>query len=382
MKLFSNDNIVEQKFERGILSEIHISDIHFGKINPKVQYDILKNSFINVLYQIPIIDIIFINGDLFERKYTTDSEPILYASKFIQDIRLLAISKNATVVLLAGTESHDAGQLNLFYHYLEDPLFDIRIVENIRFEYIKGSKILCIPELYNIDEKIYQFFLYESGYYDQCVMHGTIEGAIYGNIVNSRGRLFGIDDFTNCKGPIFSGHVHVAGCYNSHFYYTGSPIRTQFNEETEKGFIIAYYNLDTREYYTKMIPIQSFKYNTILLDNININDPRELINYINNIRKEQSIDYIRLSYTDNYPIDTINLIKEYYQKDNTTKFKLINTKSNDIIEETKIDNSFNEYEYLFNDNLSAYDKLSIYINSQEKSEIITAEDIKKIMEED
>ena len=36
MKLFSNDNIVEQKFERGILSEIHISDIHFGKINTKV----------------------------------------------------------------------------------------------------------------------------------------------------------------------------------------------------------------------------------------------------------------------------------------------------------------------------------------------------------
>ena len=57
---------------------------------------------------------------------------------------------------------------------------DLRIVENIRFEYIKGMKILCIPELYGLDEDIYRQFLFFSGLYDMCFMHGTIKGAIYG----------------------------------------------------------------------------------------------------------------------------------------------------------------------------------------------------------
>ena len=372
---------ITRKQLRGCLSEIHLADLHFGKIDPKTEYEILKREVIDELYRIPIIDIIFINGDIFERKYATDSEPVLYASMFIADIRLLAIEKGASVVILSGTESHDAGQLNLFYHYLEDPMFDIRIVENIRFEYIKGAKILCIPELYGIPEDIYQKFLFEYGIYDQAVMHGTIEGSVYGNTINKRGRLFGIDDFGNCRGPIISGHVHVPGCFNDHFYYSGSPIRFQFGEEQEKGFMLIYYNLDTGDYYPHLIPVKSFKYDTINVDELITQDPRKVIEYIDKLKEEENIDYLRIVFRKEVPQENLAVIREYYKNNGRIKFKLEEEKkSNNTLPKPEVD--YGKYDYLFDPNLSEYDKLAIYINDREQCIFISADEIKKIMEEE
>ena len=385
MRLFekiNDDNLyfnTQIREERGVLSEIHIADIHFGVIDPKTEYEILKREIIDELHRIPIIDIIFINGDLFERKYTTDSEPVLY-SMFMADIRLVAIEKDATVVLLSGTEFHDAGQLNLFYHYLEDPNFDIRIVENIRFEYVKGAKILCIPELYGIDESVYQKFLFEYGLYDQCVLHGTIEGAVYGNTVNKRGRLFGIDDFINCRGPIIAGHVHTPGCFNSHFYYSGTPIRYKFGEEENKGFLIVYYNLDRRDYYAHLIPVKSFRYDTVNIDELVYQDPKEIIAYIDKLRAE-GIDYIRLTFGKEVPSENIAIIREYYKNNGRIRFKLNEEKQTGLITESK-NNDYGDYDYLFDTTLSEYDKLARYINDKENCIFTTGEEIKRIVEEE
>lgn len=385
MRLFSKiDDLsydINRKEERGVLSEIHLADLHFGAINPKDEYDILKREVINELYKIPIIDIIFIEGDLFERKYSTDSDPIRYALMFMADIRLLAIEKNATVVIISGTEHHDAGQLNLLYHYIEDPLFDIRIVENIRFEYVKGARILCIPELYGIDEQIYQKFLFGSGIYDQCIMHGTIEGAIYGNTVNKRGRLFGIDDFGNCRGPIISGHVHTPGCFNSHFYYPGCTIRYQFGQEEEKGFMLIYYNLDTGDYYPHLVPVKSFRYDTINIDEIISQDPKDVINYIDKL-KEEGIDYLRITYGKEVPSDSIAVIKEYYKNNGRIKIKLNKDKTNEFQTNVDTPDKYKEYSYLFDTTLSEYDKLAMYINQQEQCQFISGTEIRQLMEED
>lgn len=367
--------------KRGCLSEIHLADIHFGAIEPKEAYEILKREVIAELWKIAIIDIIFINGDLFDRKYTTDSEPVLYASLFMQEIRLVSIEKHATVVILSGTESHDAGQLNLFYHYLEDPAFDIRIVENIRFEYIKGAKVLCIPELYNIPESVYEKFLFESGVYDQCVMHGTIEGAIYGNTVNRGGRLFNIDDFNNCRGPIMAGHVHTPGCFNSHFYYSGTPIRYKFGEEEEKGFMLVYYNLDTCDYYAHLIPVKSFRYDTICIDELTSQDPDDIIRYINKLKEEEGIDYLRVTYGKEIPSDNFAIIREYYKNNGRIKLKLNERGSSSYSQENDT-SKYKEYSYLFDQTLSPYEKLAIYINQKENCDFISGDEIKRIVEEE
>lgn len=376
---------VEYKFDiqrrntRGVLSMVHLCDLHFGVIDPKQEYDILEEQVLKKIEKMPILDIISINGDLFHRKYMSNTAPVLYASLFMSKIREIAIKKNATVILIAGTREHDAGQLQLFYHYLNDPEFDIRIVETIQFEYVKGAKILCIPELYNVEENIYKNFLWDSGLYDLCFMHGTIKGAVYGDN-SGQSRLFTINDFGNCLGPIISGHVHVAGCFEKYFYYGGSPIRWKFGEEEEKGFLIVLYDMDTRYHYTHMIPVYSFRYDTINIDDLIANDPKDIIEYINNLKEKENIDYIRIEFGEDFPRDNIELLKAYYQANGKIKMKM--TRSKQISQENNFNTQlYDQYSYMFDKNLSPYDILARYINEQENSVIVTGDQIKELVED-
>lgn len=371
---------IERKTNRGVLSMVHLCDLHFGAIDPKTEFEILEEQVLNEIEKLPILDIISINGDLFHRKYMSNTGPVLYGSLFLSRLRSIAIKKNATVIIIAGTREHDAGQLQLFYHYLEDPEFDIRIVETIKFEYVKGSKILCVPELYGLDESIYHKYLWESGYYDMCFMHGTIKGAIYGDNVG-QSRLFKIEDFGNCLGPIISGHVHVAGCFNQYFYYGGSPIRWRFGEEQEKGYLLVLYDLDNRYHYTHMMPVYSFRYDTINIDELMLQDPKDTIQYINDLKEKDNIDYLRIEFSEKFPTDNLELLKSYYQNNGNIKLKMSKSKSQQTVK-SMIDNDIvDQYSYIFDSNMSPYDILARYINDQENSQIISADIIKELIED-
>jgi hypothetical protein len=220
MNMVTFNNGYNSYIGRKTLIEAHISDIHFGSFDPKTQYDILVEQFISPLELMPVLDIISIDGDLFHHKTMSNSDIAMYATMFIDEVIMRVVKPhNSTLVLELGTDLHDAKQLKLFYHYINDPTLDIRIVENIQFEYIKGAKILCIPDLPGIDESVYRHFLFESGTYDSVFMHGTIKGAVPKDEVGNC-RLFTIEDFALCKGPIISGHVHTGGCFNSYFNFT------------------------------------------------------------------------------------------------------------------------------------------------------------------
>lgn len=376
---------LDRQISRGTLVQASIADIHFGAIDPKAQYDVLYEQFICELYKLPVLDAIFINGDLFHKKYpnAAASDEVLYASIFMAEIRNLAVAKQATVILLSGTKSHDADQLSLFYHYLYDPEFDIRIVQELKFEYVKGSKVLCIPELYDVDEEIYKEFLFNSGWYDQAIIHGTFDGAIYGNNAG-RSRLFTINDFVNCRGPILAGHVHVAGCYNKYFYYSGSPIRWQHGEEKEKGFMITLFNLDNGSHYTHMIPITSFRYRVVNFDDLafmTIAKPEDVIKYLNDLKEKDHIDYLRLDFNmDSMSQEDIDIIKKYYQTDETVKFKTETCKSSNM--KSNNTEELNRYNYIFDPNLDEYQILSRYINDKEGKLFITAEQLRSIILDD
>ena len=55
----SKDNL--QTFKRGTLVEVHISDIHFGALDSKYQYDTLNSQFLDVINNIHF-DILSIDG--------------------------------------------------------------------------------------------------------------------------------------------------------------------------------------------------------------------------------------------------------------------------------------------------------------------------------
>lgn len=374
---------------RGTLTEVHIADIHFGAMNPEYQYKILKEQFLNKIETINF-DIVSINGDLYDHKFMSNSDVIMYSVMFINDLVDICRRKNATLVLIHGTAYHDASQLKLFYHYLQDPSVDIRIVEDVKFEYIKGAKILCIPELYGMGEEYYNQFLLESKY-DSIFMHGVIKGAIYeaknqeSGIHSEKAPTFTMDNFRNCRGPIISGHVHNPGCFNTYFYYCGSPLRWKFGEEQEKGFLIVLHNLDTHEHYTHLEPIKSFRYDTVNMDDLLSLDPKNIIQYVSTLQNE-GVDYIRLEFKDIYTDlqqSNLEILKKYYKSNNRIKIKADNNKLKKAISENKeLEEQFKEYEYILDKSLSEFEILTMYINHQKGYDYISVDELKKILEEE
>lgn len=375
---------------RPILREIHTADVHFGALDPKIQYDILEEQFLNKLEEIEF-DVLSINGDLFNRKGMTNSPITSYAAMYVA--RCVNICKkksnNPTMVIIDGTDSHDAGQLSLFYHYLKDPDIDMRIVTKVQFEYIKGAKILCIPEMYNMGEDYYNHFLKHSGLYDGVFMHGMIKGAVHQDgsegINSYKAPTFSINDFNNCLGPIICGHVHIPGCFNRYIYYTGSPLRYAHGQEEEKGFIFLLHNLNDQSHYVHFEPIKSFIYETIFLDDIINSDPKVISDFIWQL-KSKGVDNLRIKF--NKPLsenglNNLGILKTYFRNINYIKFDYNNKEK---IEEQKMINElndkFSEYDFIFDDNLSAEQQFVMYVNHKEKSEFITVDEFKQILNDE
>lgn len=374
--------VLQRKTERGILKQAHIADIHFTvkNIPPKTHYELLKEQFIDKLYPLPL-DVVSVDGDLFERKFMSNTDSIMYASMFVADLVRLCKDKNITLILIKGTDGHEADQLKLFYHYLKDPDIDIRIVETIKFEYVKGARILCIPELYGLPEEIYEEYLFNSGWYDMCFMHGTIEGAVYNNNVGN-GRLFRMTDFINCMGPIISGHVHPGGCYHQHFYYTGSALRYKHEEENPKGFLIVLYDMDRRNYYVHLEEIVSFKYRSIDIDTILQSNPEDIISYIDELKAKENIDFLRIEIRKDIEKSKLDIIRSYYRNNPEVTF-LVDAKK-DIEKKKILENQQLEekYPYILDDKLSDYDKLAHFINDNMGYIYISGNDIKELIMEE
>ena len=146
---------IARSTKRGLLYEVHIADIHFGAMDPIKEYQILYDQFILKISTLPRIDIIAINGDIFDRKMMANSPAIYYAIKFVSDVIAVAKIHRAAVIMTVGTPSHEAGQYNVLYQFLNDPDVEVYIVDQLKYVYTHGAKILCIPELHNEEEAIY-----------------------------------------------------------------------------------------------------------------------------------------------------------------------------------------------------------------------------------
>lgn len=353
---------------KDLFVEAHIADLHFGVMDPLKEFRILQEQFLNYIDSMNVLDIVSINGDIFDRKLLANSDAVMYAMYFVQNLVNICIRKNVTIILISGTASHDADQLKLFTPFIRSGV-DIRIIFETQFIFVKGKKILCIPEMYNMGEKYYLKYLQYSGLYDSCYMHGTFMGAIRGkdeaNLNSNREPVFSMDHFASCKGPIISGHNHVNSVYKKDFYYCGSPIRWKFGEEGEKGFLILVHNLATRKYLVHLEPIYSFRYDTINLDDMLQSDPRFIIDYINKL-KSDGIDFIRIKFTKN-DSEKISILKSYFNNRNDIKIEANFEREKIKRQLQEMDEKYQEYDYLFDDNLSSKEKLVQYINQQENS---------------
>ena len=368
------------QLNRGTLIQVHIADLHFGAFDPKKQYEILQSQMLNKISMLPKLDVIVIDGDIFDHKVMSNSDSAMYATMFIDRLVDLARVKGSTLVLLHGTYSHDYDQLKLFYHYLEDPSVDIRIITTIKFEYIKGAKVLCIPELYGVDESVYRKVFFESGWYDEAFVHGTFTGSVYGDYVGA-GRLLSPEDFIYCKGVAIAGHVHKSGCFNGFFYYCGCPYRWKFGEEEDKGFIILAHNLDTQMHYVDFQVIKSYTYETIYIDSIMSEDPKVIIDYINRLKVERGIDYIKVRFRVPVPGYNRTIINNYYRNNGTSYVEFMDQKEIQKANTNEEIAKSDEYGYLVDNSMSDIEKFVRYVNESEGFQFITVEKLTEILSE-
>ena len=371
--------------DRDFFIEAHIADIHFGALNPRKQYQILKEQFVEKLYKLPILDIVSVNGDVFHHKFMANAEAVSLACHFISDLIELCAVKGSTLIIISGTYSHDADQIKLFYPLAAQARergIDVRIVEEVRFEYVKGKKILCIPEVYGKTEAFYNQFLFHTGPYDSCYMHGTYAGAIYGkdtpNLNSSREPVFAMPHFNFCLGPIIAGHVHHPGCFNKHFYYCGSPYRWQFGEEEDKGFIILLQDTKYHEYAVHYEHIISDKYITVNLDSMLQGDPKEMIGYIAKLMNEEQIRYLRVQFTSDNP-ENLNVLQTYYRNNDKVRIEYKLHNDNVVQDLQEVEQRYDKYNYLFDKNISPEKKLVQYINQCEGEVYLTYDDLVNIL---
>jgi len=370
------------QINRGTLITAHISDLHFPAMDPLKQYTILKEQFIDKLYGIPRLDLVCVNGDLWDHKVQVNSDGSLYATMFVADLVELCKIKQATLIILQGTLSHDANQLKIYYHYMQRTDVDVRIVTSMRFEMVKNARILCIPELYGVPEETYQHYLFGSDFYDLCIMHGTIAGAVYGDTVG-QGRLFRITDFLNCRGPIISGHIHKAATISDHFYYCGSPYRWRFDDDCFKGFILMSYNLTSRMYYLDYEEIISDTYKTITLDQLINNDPVETINYIRNLKQTQGIDYIKIKFSNNVPGSSKLAINNTFRNDDSVSLEFF-SQEREIAKqaEEKIKEDGEKFAFLLDPRLTDEQKFVMWVNHLKNDEkYLTVEELENMISE-
>lgn len=373
----------KDRFNRSTLIEIHISDIHFGAFDPREQFNLLKTQFLDVIQGINF-NILSIDGDLFDYKVMANSNIAMYATMFVDYCVRICASKGATMVIIAGTLEHDADQLKLFHHYMNDSSIDVRIVENPRFEYIKGAKILCIPEKYQLSNEVYESLLFKEGMYDSVFMHGTYKGAVPKDNAGLS-RLFTKDDFVYCYGPVISGHVHSSGCFDGFVYYNGSPYCWKFGEgeEKPKGFLIVVHDLDRQKFFVQLQPIQSYVYKTLHWTTP-INDPKDAIDTINYYRESNNIDVLRVKFDISIPIDSMNIIKEYFRRNSKMKMDFTYDKimKVNMAKETEESEDLSKYSYLL-EHIDEYEKLRRFINDEENEVIFnTADELRKEIETD
>ena len=362
------------------VTEVHIADIHFGSIDPFKQYNILNEQFLQKIARIDF-DILSIDGDIFDKKFMANSMVVLYAMEFVRQCVELCIMKCATLIIISGTESHDAGQLKLFYGYKEDQRLDIRIVENARMEYVQGLKILCIPEEYGKGEEYYRNLLLED--YDTAFVHGTVVGSVYGankeNLGSSKYPVFSLESFGLCKGPIICGHVHKAMCLNGYIYYCSNPIRYRFGEEEDKGFVIMLHDRATYAHSMNFIPIESFRYDTIDIRQLEYSDPNTVIQYLDNLLVS-GIDNIRIDFSNLNEPATQKIIEQYYTNNPNVAIKRYVNKDTPSVNTTEeIQSKYSDLDFLLDPTIDSYTKFVNFINHNMGSQYITVERLKTVL---
>lgn len=300
------------------LKIVTITDLHFGQTDEARLYSEIESEVYPFLEETRP-DIVVIGGDLFDKRVSMNHPAAIYANRFIDRLQDLC----DTVWLIHGTLSHDALQVDSYSHLLSDKF---RIFKVATVEYIKGMKILILPEEYPSDkESYYKPFFEVSEKYDWCFGHGMFKhvGASgheseKKNSVNWTAAEF--DQIIHAR--VMFGHIHQKTVYKK-VIYGGSLTRMSHGDEDPKGFYYHEYDPETKKILKERF-VENTKapiYKTVQISSLPT-DSGEAIKTLKILYEE--CDFLRISIDEDPPKEILHLVIGFVRV--TPRTKLDNVK--------------------------------------------------------
>ena len=356
-----------------IIVSAHISDVHFGAFDSDILSRELKQNFLKVINKMPKLDVIFIQGDLYDHELSLNSKVSYNSFKFINELENIAYENDIKVRMIRGTKSHDVNQLkNLKFR----KNIDFEIINSVTKEKLfKNLKVLYLPEEYmnNPDEFYKDYLNVEDDYYDFIIGHGLVTETAFNNL-NSETQIKTAPVFDSkqlmriTKGPICFGHIHDGVSINNKIFYTGSFSRWCHGEENPKGFYFSIYNTKTGHF--KIIPVVNKLARTFVTKKMTKyilnHDIQKIIDKIEYQLLIKHVDNLRIKVTEINDSDfllKLDLLKKYFSGNNhiSIEIKRLDISTRDVEEQKEL---VEKYEYLFDDNNSVEYQSTRFINEE------------------
>jgi len=365
------------------MNSVHISDIHFGKKNDKRLSKELLEEFLlplNEMHKENKIDIVFLQGDLFDRVIKMDEVSATYVFKFIEKLTEFCFNNKIQLRIIKGTKGHDFNQLSSLSHFEKIFSSTLKIIktvttESILTEYSKELiDVLYLPEEYPVNPKeYYKPYFEEENKYDIVIGHGMIDIVRFGSKDQENELLMYAPVFDSkelikiSKGGVFFGHIHDYQEYKEKIYYTGSFSRFSFENQKEKGFLYNEYDKSTSKFNVYIIENeQAPKYKIIDFADYDGLSIDEKIKILNEAKDENDFIKIRALKDD----DNISVLKEVVSIDSSIKMEIKN-----IVEEVKIDE---KYRFILNRELPLDKTIQKFIKLK-NNKLISLKDINNIL---
>ncbi len=374
---------------------VTMSDVHIGAHNPVKLEEELNGVFLKFVSEnAEEIDIIVINGDLFDGKLNFEEESGRLALRFFNSLYLICIDNGIKIRLVRGTLSHDLmNQLNVFSTYIEedeeDDIVMIITANEIVTEFeLNGVPInfLYVPEEYPKDSDLYFKHLYsEMDTYgiNMAFVHGTFDfTAFLGQKIMSEKPIKTAPVFDSNEmmkrvtGHIIAGHIHSPITHKDKIFYCCSFSRNSFGEDKDKGFVYSLFDPATETCETKrVINYLAPKFVTISLDEIfGGNTDLDVETKIKALNKAKE-KYGNVRFTDSKNVSDvdISLLKSAFRTDESIK---ISSKKEKVVDDTD-----HTYDFVFNKELLIHDMISKFLLTKFGTEV-DPETVKAIIAED
>lgn len=373
---------------------ICIGDIHWGAMPPDITEKNLELFLEFIRQSSP--DLIVICGDYFDYKLQLNSPSAITALNWFDKFYNVCISSGVKAIrLLKGTQDHDNDQLNVFSSY-EDESNYFKLYTTTETDYpLPNLKcVYCPDELMNLEEYHQTYFdkfipISDIGFFHgnfDCILPSIEFDRIQSNHIKTM--IYEYEKFSKLiKGPLISGHWHIAS-ENKSLYYTGSYDRWKFGEEEPKGFIYCEYDTETHNYYIHRVEnILAKHYDTLIIRDIDYIEPSSLATLKEIIDKkltDEDNSEIKLQYLiteDNNEAHTnFNIFSKQFLTNPRIKISIkdiLKKRSKKAKKEaTQFETS--KYNYIFEKSISIKEKIHQYILDK-KGIDIPIEDIDNIL---